>query len=289
LSETKLLYQEESWLRKQYWDNELGFRKLADLAGCGTSTIRYWFRKFGIPSRDMSEAIRLSKSKGDELYRNVEWLRTQYIDNGFSMQMIADISGCTAATILHWLRKFDIPRRGGSEAIKLSHDKGRHNRVVDDELKHKLSEGVKAAYARGDYDKEEYRQRRSETMKRLWAEGVFDHVGPMRSEWIKSAWASGKLNGNMENNSNWRGGLSFEPYTPKFNEEFKQSIRERDNYTCGICWLPGKSVHHINYVKKDTNLENCIILCKSCHGVTNHNRDYWQPRLSALMEARANR
>jgi hypothetical protein len=27
----------------------------------------------------------------------------------------------------------------------------------------------------------------------------------------------------------WKGGISFEPYTPEFNNQLKESVRERDN------------------------------------------------------------
>jgi hypothetical protein len=79
-----------------------------------------------------------------------------------------------------------------------------------------------------------------------------------------------------KNNSNWHGGKSFEPYPITFNYQFKQAIRERDNYTCAICKEYGDNVHHINYVKNDTIPENCVTLCHSCHSKTNFNREYWK-------------
>lgn len=76
-------------------------------------------------------------------------------------------------------------------------------------------------------------------------------------------------------NPNWIGGKSFDPYPSVFNEPFKRMIRERDNYACAICKRKGNVVHHINYVKNDTVPENCITVCRSCHGKTNINRSYW--------------
>jgi hypothetical protein len=89
-----------------------------------------------------------------------------------------------------------------------------------------------------------------------------------------------------ENNGQWRGGKSFEPYPLEFNEQFKKAIRERDGYTCAVCRLSGMDVHHINYVKDDTVPENCITLCRSCHMATNAHREYWQGALEHLMDAR---
>jgi hypothetical protein len=78
-----------------------------------------------------------------------------------------------------------------------------------------------------------------------------------------------------EKNPNWRGGISFEPYSIDWKETLKKSIRERDKYICKVCNLYGFIVHHIFYDKKDCNPEHLITLCKKCHAKTNFNRDYW--------------
>src|SRR3972149_1489629 len=58
----------------------------------------------------------------------------------------------------------------------------------------------------------------------------------------------------------------------EFNKELKQSILERDNYTCQCpyCNLENGRlmVHHIDYNKKNNNPENLITLCNSCHSKT---------------------
>jgi len=90
-----------------------------------------------------------------------------------------------------------------------------------------------------------------------------------------------------DNSKWWRGGISFEPYPPMFNRRFKQMIRRRDEYTCAICGkYPSRCVHHINYVKEDTDPGNCITLCNVCHGRTNHNRNCWQRKLYRILEER---
>lgn len=78
----------------------------------------------------------------------------------------------------------------------------------------------------------------------------------------------------------WKGGISFEPYTPEFNERLKEQIRRRDNFTCQLCGLIQNghkhTVHHIDYNKKNNNPENLITLCTNCHSKTNIiNRNYW--------------
>jgi hypothetical protein len=79
-----------------------------------------------------------------------------------------------------------------------------------------------------------------------------------------------------ENIGTWNGGTSFNPYPTTFNKSFKRLIRERDCYICAICNKRGNCVHHINYVKDDVHPKNCITLCRSCHGKTNSNREYWK-------------
>jgi len=82
--------------------------------------------------------------------------------------------------------------------------------------------------------------------------------------------------GTGKNAANWRGGISFEPYSINWTQTLKRSIRERDKYTCQICSKnPAIQVHHIDYDKKNCNPDNLITLCKGCHSKTSFNREYW--------------
>ena len=74
----------------------------------------------------------------------------------------------------------------------------------------------------------------------------------------------------------WKGGTSFEPYSPDFNNHLKRKIKNRDNYTC-ICGKKTQklAIHHIDYDKINSNEKNLISLCYSCHGKTNTNRKQW--------------
>lgn len=84
-----------------------------------------------------------------------------------------------------------------------------------------------------------------------------------------------------ENHHNWRGGKSFVDYGKAFNNELKNHIRERDNFTCCECHQTEEQlgcvldVHHIDYDKKNNNPRNLIGLCKSCHMKTNYSREDW--------------
>ena len=86
------------------------------------------------------------------------------------------------------------------------------------------------------------------------------------------------------NGPNWKGGLSFLPYCHKFNDKFKEKIRERDNYTCQLCGLKQMSligyhkrlaVHHVHYDKQNC-YPDLITLCLLCNLNVNSNRKHYE-------------
>lgn len=84
---------------------------------------------------------------------------------------------------------------------------------------------------------------------------------------------------NPEDNPLWKGGISFYPYSIKFNKKLKEKIRKRDKYTCQICGEKQNGrlldIHHINYDKMNCMEINLISLCRKCHAKTSTNRSYW--------------
>lgn len=91
-----------------------------------------------------------------------------------------------------------------------------------------------------------------------------------------------------ENNPNWKGGISAEPYCFVWgNKEFKEFIRSRDNYKCQNpqCTKPSKrlAIHHIDYKKKNCNLNNLIVLCYVCNSMANYNREWWKCYYKEIM------
>ncbi|KKN18201.1 hypothetical protein LCGC14_0958010 [marine sediment metagenome] len=76
----------------------------------------------------------------------------------------------------------------------------------------------------------------------------------------------------------WKGGISNEPYCDVWaDKEYKEDIKARDNYECQNpdCWKITKKLclHHIDYDKKNCHPSNLIILCRSCNGRANSNRE----------------
>ncbi|MCK9570396.1 NUMOD3 domain-containing DNA-binding protein [Candidatus Pacearchaeota archaeon] len=86
----------------------------------------------------------------------------------------------------------------------------------------------------------------------------------------------------LDKNPAWKGGISFEPYCPKFNNGFKEYVRDRFGHTCFLCnssELSEKShIHHIDYNKNSICKGRdwaFVPLCRSCHMKTNANRWHW--------------
>lgn len=90
----------------------------------------------------------------------------------------------------------------------------------------------------------------------------------------------------------WKNYISREPYDQKWNNNFKNLIRKRDNQICMNCGKHREqlsralNVHHINYNKKLSIPENCISICNSCHNITNFNRKHWTKFFQSLLSER---
>jgi hypothetical protein len=83
------------------------------------------------------------------------------------------------------------------------------------------------------------------------------------------------------------------PYCEKFNEVYKQYIR---NLFSNVCFLCSKTteenarkldVHHVNYTK-DCGCDGakciCVPLCIKCHTKTNFDRNYWQTLIMEILK-----
>lgn len=105
-----------------------------------------------------------------------------------------------------------------------------------------------------------------------------------------------KIGMRLEDNPNWRGGKTFEPYSKEFNENFREEVRCRDGLICIKCGMKQEDslcifkrklhIHHVNYDKKLTIKENCCSLCQRCNSEVNFNRNQWTKFFQSLLSER---
>lgn len=156
--------------------------------------------------------------------------------------------------------------------------KGNKNPTCNPDIAKKVSEGLKLYLKEhpeervGDnnafYGKshtEEYKKWAKESRKGKWSYNEEQYLKKIENQ------------PRGENSPMWKGGTSFSPYSPDFNNKLKRKIKIRDNYQCCVCNKQTQKlfIHHINYDKLDSNEKNLISLCNSCHSKTNSNRDRW--------------
>lgn len=92
-------------------------------------------------------------------------------------------------------------------------------------------------------------------------------------------------------NPAWQGGFTG-PYSFEFNEELKESIRDRDQHLCRICGMTEEengcalSIHHVDYDKNNLSPHNLISLCAKCHPKTGPKtrRSYWKAYFTRLLQ-----
>lgn len=159
-----------------------------------------------------------------------------------------------------------------------------------EQAKLKLSiahKGKPKLYLKGIPKSIEHRKKLSDTRKKLFSEGKIKHNILEYNKCHK-----------REKHPRWLGGMSFEPYTPIFNKEFKNLIRLRDNFCCINCGVSEQksiiierrklSIHHIDYDKKNTCLQNCCSLCNKCNLMANLNRNVWIDYFQSLLSNKYN-
>jgi hypothetical protein len=91
----------------------------------------------------------------------------------------------------------------------------------------------------------------------------------------------------------WLGGISYGLYCKKFNESYKQLIRNRFDNRCFWCNMTTEengvalSVHHVNYNKNcgcDETKCICVPLCVRCHMKSNGDRIGWREKIMKKLE-----
>lgn len=185
----------------------------------------------------------------------------------------------------------ETKKRLFAEGNLIAHNKGK---PISEEHKRKM---VETRMRNGSYKSKYKGVPRSEEVKRILEINKFPigHIPWMKDkkhlEESKKSMSASKQGIELKD---WKEFVSFEPYTLDFNNQFKELIRERDNYCCVVCNEQQEnlkfklSVHHIDYNKLNSFHQNCVSLCRICHTKTNMNRQHWKTFFQSLLKERYN-
>jgi len=308
----------EEELRRMYWDEEMSQAQMADALGCSWNSIQRRMAEYGIPNRrspipisqDVLQNLYLDQKKSAieiaVMYRcgtssihrlmvkynisarsstesqrrlNISEaeIKELYLNKKLSSDRIGNKLGCDGETVRKYLKKYGIPRRPAAKIRTVDIPKD----VLQDMYWNQGMDSIEIGN----------RFNCSPSVVRKCMD---------RSD-IKCRHAGFR---SGENHLYWRGGVSFEPYCHKFNERFKESIREKFNRTCFLCpttesaqmeemHSQGKrsfrlSIHHVSYDKDclcDDSECEFVPLCLPCHTKTNRNREYWEEIIMGKLEA----
>ncbi|MCK4528952.1 hypothetical protein KAW18_16425 [candidate division WOR-3 bacterium] len=301
----------EDELNDLYWNQELSTSIIAAQFLCNAETVRNRMKEYGIPRRTNAES-QLGRKHSDESrekmavaqrgrkvsfdtlkkqsdrHRNgkrslydvpKEEFEEMYCIQGMNQVEIANFFSCDRSCIQLQLLRHGIPLLSKSEACSIANI----GRTMSPDNRQKASErnkGEKNYFFGKHFVGEDHplfgKPRPEETRKKIGEANKGKLLGD------KNHFFGKHFVGDM--NPNWRGGISFEPYCPKFNEAFKESIREKFGRVCFLCPTTEEengrklAVHHVNYNKDclcgDSECE-FVPLCTPCHMKTNYNRYYW--------------
>lgn len=166
-----------------------------------------------------------------------------------------------------------------SEETRKKMSEKRKLRVIKDSTREKISKAMT-----GENHHQYGKHPSEETLKKLSE----SHKGIPHSEESKR-----KLSERMtgEKHPAWKGGISYEPYCPKFNNSLKERVRAFFGYICIECGEPqngiGLDVHHVNFNKKsccDSSKPIFVPLCHSCHSKTQKNREFWEQHFTSMVK-----
>jgi len=215
------------------------------------------------------------------LYKHEGWMRQHYITQELTAQSVARLAGCSQSTIFNWLRRLGIPSRSYSEA-RLGDKNPMYGRRGENSPIRGRRPTTEELQKMSNANRGENHPNYGKTLSVDWCKKIGDaQRGSHRSDETRKKQSKNHADFSGENNPNWQGGMSFEPYCNKFNDAKKEEVREKHDRKCYLCGAPenGKrhSVHHTTYNK----MEGCgadwhlVPLCPSCHAKTNFNRWYW--------------
>lgn len=233
-----MLHDDKNWLFNEYIGHKKTIENIAKDCGVCPATIYKRLVEF-----DISRRPKVVK----RIYLDYESLYEEYIVKGRSPYEICKDFNCSVGTIYRELKRLEILIRSRSESKREE-----RNPLFGLQL----SEEHRPKIAQSNIGREVSEETR------------------LKISQANSGENNGMFGIPSEEHPMWRGGSSFEPYCPKFNNELKEKIRNRDHRVCQACGTSelflGERlcVHHVDLNKMqgcDGHKWYLISLCRNCH------------------------
>jgi len=301
------------------YDDNYAILKIAKLMKCDFSVIKRILLENNIKIKPLNFYTKGKISK-NRIIKNEQEVIDMYLKADIPGTKIAKHFNCDNSVIYDILNRNNIKIKGCQHFLKGKiWNKGiKYREYFDKEKVTKIIKNISDATKKV-MENESHRKRLSEIRKKGYEEGRIkkfigeecprynktyeEYFGIEKANKIKKKISIANSGENCHfyckkgsETANWNGGSSLEPYGREFNKKLKKAIRERDG-CCMVCNLGFEDlkllkrrvhVHHINYDKKCTLLQNLISLCQNCHSKTNHNRKHWTKFFQSLLTERYN-
>lgn len=188
-----------------------------------------------------------------------EWLKEEYLVNLKSVRQLAVImydNEKNFSSVNRWLKKFNIPLRHGSEAVKTQWINNDKRRVATSKAaKENLNTKEARDNLRAIMNTDEYKAKISAANK-----------GQRNGMYMRTGEQHHNYNPNLSDEERRRFRKHYQDKT------FRKEVFERDSYICQACGYDKGHIleaHHLDswdkYPEKRYDLNNGVTLCKSCH------------------------
>jgi AraC-like DNA-binding protein len=240
-------YENKTWLREQYIDEEKTLSQIADMCNCCIATISRRLKAYNVPTRGRG-VVDVDQRLDDE-----QWLRERYVCEKRSYKQMSEMCDCSPTTVKRKLKKYDIPTR--------------NNRHLSD---HRLQD---EQWLREKYIEETKSSEEISEICDCAPSTVRRHLKKANIETRPASPRSGKDHPHWEEDSS--------PYGSGWTKRKRERVRELDNYQCIDCGMIQKNhkleydcrlhVHHLLKARdvddgeKQNAVDNLVTLCVSCH------------------------
>lgn len=193
----------------------------------------------------MTESANSEECSDGRRYKDEDWLRDRYVEDRYSIREIGEECGVSRSTIRHWIHKFNIETRTGSEAIETQWEGNDKRREEQAEFMRNLE---KPHVERG-YHTEETKRKMAES---------------------NSGERNGMFGVTGEDNPAWKENTpSHRFYQRKKWRSVRKRAMDRDGEECVECGSENNLlVHHIEPLPEgpEFDMDNLVTLCSACHG-----------------------